>query len=185
MAIEIEKKYRLSAEQLAEVERALVEESAEYVGEDFEENTIFGGGTLDKDGAVVRIRRTESGSKLTYKRRILNDLPIKQQVEHESDIGDPDKVADILNCLGLAPRLLYEKRRRTWKFCSVEVVLDELPFGLYMEIEGSIEDILTVEKQLGADKLLPESRGYPRLTLKYGKDVNGVFESRFDKSKAV
>lgn len=181
MAIEIEKKYRLSAEQLAEVERALVEESAEYVGEDFEENTIFGGGTLDKDGAVVRIRRTESGSKLTYKRRILNDLPIKQQIEHESDIGDPDEVAEILSCLGLKPRLVYEKRRRTWRVYSVEVVLDELPFGLYMEVEGSITGIAEAEMRLGIEHFEAEHETYPRLTARLGTLVDGVIEARFVK----
>ena len=61
-------------------------------------------------------------------------------------------------------------------------MLDEVPFGYYMEIEGSMEDILVAEKLLGADKLEPETRGYPRLTLKYGKNINGVFESRFEKA---
>ena len=54
-----------------------------------------------------------------------------------------------------------------------------------MEIEGSIKDILKVEKLLGADKLEPETRGYPRLTLKFGKVVDGVTESRFAKQAAA
>ena len=45
--------------------------------------------------------------------------------------------------------------------------------------------ILTVEKLVGADRLEPETRGYPRLTVKYGKQVNGVMESRFEKTKTV
>ena len=49
------------------------------------------------------------------------------------------------------------------------------PFGYYMEIEGPKEDILKAEKLLGADELVPEARGYPRLTLKFGKEnKNGV-----------
>jgi adenylate cyclase class IV len=36
-----------------------------------------------------------------------------------------------------------------WHFRNVEIVLDELPFGYFMEIEGSMKDILVVEKQLG------------------------------------
>ncbi len=41
------------------------------------------------------------------------------------------------------------------------------------------------EKRLGADKLEPEQRGYPRLTAKYGKQVNGVMESRFEKTNSA
>jgi hypothetical protein len=54
-----------------------------------------------------------------------------------------------------------------------------------MEIEGEMKDITTVEKLLGADKFEPEARGYPRLTLKYGKSRNGVMESRFAKEKSA
>jgi adenylate cyclase class 2 len=179
MSIEIEKKYRLSAEQLGFVEQALLEEGAEYIGEDAEENVIFGGGVLETDGAVVRIRRTQNGNKLTYKRRILNDLPIKQQIEHESEVGDPDEVAEILGLLGLKPRMVYEKRRRTWRFRSVEVVLDELPFGQYMEIEGPITGIAEAEMLLGIEHFEPEHETYPRLTARLGTLVGDVVEARF------
>jgi len=54
-----------------------------------------------------------------------------------------------------------------------------------MEIEGAIEDIIEAEKLLGADRLEPELRGYPRLTVKYGKQINGVMESRFEKTATV
>ena len=54
-----------------------------------------------------------------------------------------------------------------------------------MEIEGSMDDISVVEKLLGADKLELEPRGYPRLTLKHGKLVEGITESRFQKKTAV
>ena len=46
MSIEIEKKYRLNAEQRDEVIASLAEFSAEYVGEDAEENIIYGGAIL-------------------------------------------------------------------------------------------------------------------------------------------
>jgi hypothetical protein len=52
-----------------------------------------------------------------------------------------------------------------------------------MEIEGSMKNIIAVEKLLGADKFETEARGYPRLTLKYGRARNGVTESRFAKDK--
>ena len=68
---------------------------------------------------------------------------------------------------------------------NCEVVLDELPFGFYMEIEGSIEDILATEKLLGIEHLETESRGYPRLTTKFGTMKGTVMESRFEKTQTA
>jgi hypothetical protein len=59
--------------------------------------------------------------------------------------------------------------------------LDELPFGLYMEIEGTAEDIEKAEKKLGVGHLEPESRGYPRLTIAQNHKVNDVYEARFER----
>lgn len=179
MALEIEKKYRLTPEQLTEVLAALDDVGAEFVREDLEENVIFGGGILDVDGAVVRIRRTGDRSILTYKRRIVNDLPIKQQIEHESEVGDAAEIEAILENLGLQPRIVYEKRRRIWNFRSVEIVLDELPFGLYMEIEGSITGIAEAEMFLDIGHLDPEYETYPRLTARRGKRNGNMIEARF------
>lgn len=64
-------------------------------------------------------------------------------------------------------------------------MLDELPFGLYMEIEGTLEDIDRAEKRLGLIESEREPRGYPRLTIKYGKLVNGVAEARFERTTAA
>lgn len=58
-------------------------------------------------------------------------------------------------------------------------MLDELPFGCFMEIEGSTEDILAAEKLLRVEDVAVESGTYPGLTMKHGKDVGGVMEARF------
>ena len=54
-----------------------------------------------------------------------------------------------------------------------------------MEIEGSVQDIIEAEKLLGAERFESELRGYPRLTAKFGKQVNGIMESRFEKTATV
>ena len=88
------------------------------------------------------------------------------------------RLENIIEKLGYKLAIVYEKHRKAWHLGNVEVVLDELPFGYYMEIEGAMEDILEAEKLLGADDLETEARGYPRLTLKYGKEnKNGVYRS--------
>ena len=86
----------------------------------------------------------------------------------------------IITELGLKPVLVYEKYRDTWKFRSVEIVLDELPFGEYMEVEGSITAIKEAEILLGLEDLETEHETYPRLTARLGKRSGGVVEARFD-----
>ena len=176
--MEIEKKYRLQAERREEIVATLEELGAAYEGEDFEENTIYGGAALG-DGGVVRIRTTERMSTLTFKRRVENTANVKQQIEHETEISDPAAGDRILRELGLAPKLIYEKRRRTWQLRDAEVVIDELPFGLFMEIEGSITSIKETEMLLDIEDLEPVHETYPMLTAQLGTSNGDIIESRF------
>jgi adenylate cyclase class 2 len=179
MTIEIEKKYRLTPEQRDEVQLALEEIDAAYNGEDNEENTIYGGGILDEQKSVIRLRKTSDKTILTYKRRIINDMPVKQQIEHESRVDNAAEIEAILESLGYEPRIIYEKRRRTWTFRTVEIVLDELPFGLYMEIEGPMMAIAEAEMYLDIEHLEVEEATYPWLTKTFGKSNGTVIEARF------
>src|SRR5258706_4115314 len=181
MAIEIEKKYRLDKKRLVELTAELGELGADLVYETFEENYLHRGGLLDARTAFLRLRKTNAVNTLTYKERVVSETDFKHQIEFETIVSDVDATEHIIERLGYKLSVVYEKHRKAWQLDGVEVVLDELPFGYYMEIEGTMEDITTVEKLLGADKLEPEVRGYPRLTLKYGKLVDGVTESRFEK----
>lgn len=180
MAIEIEKKYRLTAAQSEQISAALEEIGAEFCGEDFEENTLYRGGILDEKNAVLRVRKIPGKTILTYKRRIQNEFAVKQQIEHETEIADAEEIENIIENLGFVRALVYEKRRRTWQFREVEIVLDELPFGLFMEIEGSITAIAEAEMFLAAEAFQVEHETYPRLTAKHGKKNGEVTEARFE-----
>lgn len=179
MAIEIEKKYRLSDEQREMILENLREIGAEFVGEDFEENNIYGGGILSEQTAVLRIRKTQDKNILTYKRRVENDLAIKQQTEYETAVENADEMEKIAECLGLTKVLVYEKRRKTWRFRQVEIVLDELPFGEFMEIEGSITAIAEAEMFLDAEDFEVEYETYPRLTARFGEKFGNVIIAAF------
>lgn len=179
MAVEIEKKYRVSTEEFSELAHELGELGAQFVGEDFEENTIYGGESLARNGSVIRIRRTAERSLLTFKKRISDLADAKQQIEIESEVSDPEAVAEILAQLGIVPRLLYEKRRKTYHLRGAEVVLDELPFGLFVEIEGSIMQIKEAEMILGWDDQEVVQETYPALTLRLGEANGDVIEARF------
>lgn len=180
MSLEIEKKYRLTAHDLERVRSELLERGAEFAGREFEANHIFSGERLRETAAVVRIRTTESRVILTYKRRVPSEFDVKTQIEYEVEVSDADTAIAILNELGLRRWLLYEKYRDTWNFKSVEIVLDELPFGLFMEIEGTVTGIREAEMLLDLENLEVEHETYPALTARLGSKVGEVAEARFN-----
>lgn len=179
MAVEIEKKYRMTDADRERVSKRLPEVGAQFVGEDFEENILFGGGFLNFKSAALRLRKTEKKTILTYKQRQPSESAVKRQIEHETEIEDGETMRVIFENLGYRPALVYEKRRQTWRLNETEVVLDELPFGLFMEIEGEDDSILEAEKLLGIENLPAVMETYPLLTEQYGERRGEMIEARF------
>jgi len=179
MAIEIEKKYRLTKKQHESARRRLPEIGALLQYEEFEENTLYGGNGLKVGRSVLRLRRVGDDAILTYKKRLPTSSSIKRQREDETQVADPEALNAILLALGFTPTLVYEKRRETWVLGRAEIVIDELPFGLYMEIEGTARDIRAVETRLAVKNLKAENLSYPELTFEKGKKSRGVIEARF------
>lgn len=177
--IEVEKKYRLTTRQRDAVLKRLPEMGANLEGEDFEENTLYSGAALSDGTCVLRLRRVGSKATLTYKKRLPSSSAIKQQREEETSISDPEAMEAILEALGFTPALVYEKRRQTWRLGKTEIVIDVLPFGLFMEIEGRATEIKAVERKLGLKGLRAEHATYPQLTAKHGKVYEGLIEARF------
>lgn len=185
MAIEIEKKYRLDKKRHDEIIIKLEKVGGTFTKEVFEENYLHRGGLLDERGAVLRLRKIGDFTLLTYKEKMKHESDVKHKIEYETVVADVDAMENIISRLGYRLSVIYEKRRKIWHLRNVEVVIDELPFGLYMEIEGTIENIAKSEKLLGIQDLEPETRGYPRLTAKYGKVKGDVAEARFERTATV
>ena len=181
MPIETEKKYRLTKAQREQVRQRLSELGAERKKEEFEENTIYIGPGLAAGNKVLRLRRVGASATLTYKYRLPGPSSIKHQIEEETGVANPDAMTAILEATGFKAALVYEKRRETWTFAATEIVIDELPFGLFMEIEGRPHEIEAVECKLRISDLDPELATYPQLTLQQGKPFGSVIEARFKK----
>lgn len=183
--IENEKKFRLSEKQYRDVFAALQSIEAEFLGECFEENKLFTNELLSKEKAILRLRKTvclktaDKKAVLTYKKRIQNEFDIKRQIEYETVVSDAEAIEKILENTGFVLRLVYEKRRKMWKLRNAEVVLDELPFGFFMEIEGKFTAILEAQALLGAEDYEVEHATYPELTSKYGKREGSLVQARF------
>jgi adenylate cyclase class 2 len=177
--IEIEKKFRLTKRQRDAVLRRLPEIGATLQREEFEENTLYMGGPLRTGSCVLRLRRVDGQATLTFKKRIPSSAEIKHQLEDETGVADPKAMNAILDALGFTPRLVYEKRRQTWVLGKTEIVVDVLPFGLFMEIEGTVNSIRAVERKLALKGLRAEHATYPQLTEKHGKLYDGLIAARF------
>ena len=180
MGVEIEKKYRLSSITRDVIRtRLLAAGATEKATDVLEENTIYDGPGLDSKRRVLRLRRVGNRALLTFKERYASESAIKHQREEETEVSDADAIAAILEAIGYRRALVYEKRRTTWSLAGAEVVLDELPFGLFIEIEGEEPDILDAESRLGLEVEEAEHASYPELTSRLGIEKDGVIETRF------
>ncbi len=113
-------------------------------------------GSLSERLAVLRVRRITTPDRttdiLTVKTPAQSsdpDISARQEIEMPVGSG-PDMIA-ALDVLGYRPYLSYEKRREVYSLDDVEVVLDELPFGWFVELEGAAEAIRPLAGRLGFD----------------------------------
>ena len=88
-----------------------------------------------KTGRMLRIRQDDR-IRITYKAnaRIENGVIARTEIEFEAD--DFGKARRLFEGLGYRVFVIYEKYRREYQLGHVTVMLDELPFGDFMEIEA-------------------------------------------------
>jgi adenylate cyclase class 2 len=94
--------------------------------------------------------RRDRSNIITYKERPAQQDPdFKVLHEYEIEVSDFAQAHTILEKLGFVPALRYEKYRETFTYQGAEIVLDEVPFGTFMEIEASREAIRSIATALG------------------------------------
>ncbi len=116
----------------------------------FERNIRYenAAGTLTGQGIVLRLRQ-DDGVRLTYKDAATARDGIVSRFEAEVTISDFDAMHTILSKLGYHPFMIYEKYRTTFMLDDLEIVLDEMPYGNFTEIEGEHRAIETLVDRLG------------------------------------
>lgn len=87
--------------------------------------------------AILRLRQ-DTAVRLTYKGMPPQQTTSEARVREELEITVDDfaTAALILERLGYQPVQVYEKYRETFVWGEVEIVLDEMPFGNFIELEG-------------------------------------------------
>lgn len=118
--------------------------------------------TLSQQGIVLRMRQ-DTQAKLTYKDAGTVDNGIIQRFEAEVIVSDFDTMDTILRLLRFEPYLTYEKYRTTYSLNNAEIVLDELPYGNFTEIEANVTTIEHLIEQLDLDDYQRMPASYTRL----------------------
>ena len=153
MSIEIE--FKTSVVSHVEIRNRLRTGGARRIGRFVEVNQFFDSSeaSLHRGGCGLRVRTaTPEGNgipvaTLTFKGP-RHPGAMKAREEIEVGVDDANATGTLLNRLGYALRLVFEKRRESWelaggdgRLCRIE--LDELPFiGNFVEVEGPDEVVI-------------------------------------------
>ncbi|HUP45506.1 MAG TPA: class IV adenylate cyclase [Thermoanaerobaculia bacterium] len=118
--------------------------------ETFEDNIVLDRrGELRTKGALLRVRKFGRYSLATYKGTLSIEGGIKSREEVQTGVESFELAIQLFDSLGYKPVFRYQKFREVWRVRDVEVVVDRTPIGSYFEIEGPVDVIKAVAKDLG------------------------------------
>jgi adenylate cyclase class 2 len=132
-------------------------------------------GGLRSEGRVLRLRQ-DTEAKLTYKDAGKSVQGIVNRTEIEFVVEDFEKAKLFLEALGYQKLLQYDKYRMTYKFADCHIMLDELPYGNFVEIEGAnIAAIHSAANKLSLDMQTAISESYSALFEKVRRTLGLTF----------
>jgi len=103
---------------------------------------------LEREHQALRLRQ-DSGVTLTFKGPSSFQDGIRVRTEIEIGTEDFAGARQLLEALGYVVTFEYEKFRTTYALGNAGIMLDELPYGDFVEIEGASDAIKNVARQLG------------------------------------
>ena len=132
----------------------------------FEQNLRFDlpDSGLRAKGRVMRLRRDDE-IRLTYKGAQTNTGGVLSRTEIEFAVDDFDMTKRFLEALGYQVMLEYEKFRTTFALSdTVHVMLDELPYGNFIEIEAeTVESVHAAADSLDLTRIRAIAKSYTDL----------------------
>ena len=158
---QIETEVKFCVFNLSQIEVSLRELKAHlFAPRTFEVNLRFdtSNGDLTREGRVLRLRKDDL-ARLTYKDNSQNIARALSRREIEFVVDDFDSAKQFIEALGYEVVFIYEKYRMTFEYKGAHIMLDELPYGNFVEIEGELEMLRPIAEELGLnwDKAIPAS----------------------------
>lgn len=146
---EIEIKFKIT--QVKNIRKKIKKEGGIFISKTFERTVRFDtpAKKLEKNGLFLRTR-TGFKNVITLKQKVDNKK-FREREEIEFEISEPEKMKTILEKLGFTKIKIMEKYREKWELKNTEIVIDNLPMGNFIEIEGEEKDIKKVVKILELD----------------------------------
>jgi len=131
----------------------------------FEANTLYDypDRSIGASGCLLRVRETPRGGLLTFKGRVVPHEHYKVRPEHETWCDDAAALRALLHAVGFKPVFRYEKYREEFEGPGALLCLDELPFGTFLELEGTPEGIEALTEALALDRGTFNRRTYADL----------------------
>jgi len=175
---EIEAKFHV--QNLRKIELRLLELKAQLIQPRVHEvNLRFDrpDGELRNSFRVLRLRQDDI-ARFTFKGpSVEKEGGILSRQEIEFEVGDFDSAKLFLEAIGFQVVVFYEKFRTTYELNDTHIMLDELPYGSFIEIEGeNAETIHSIANMLGLNWDAMVKAGYhalfERVAGKYGLDVS-------------
>ena len=175
---EIEAKFHV--QNLRKIELRLLELKAQLIQPRVHEvNLRFDrlDGELRNSFRVLRLRQDDI-ARFTFKGpSVEKEGGILSRQEIEFEVGDFDSAKQFLEAIGFQVVVFYEKFRATYELNDTHIMLDELPYGSFIEIEGeNVESIHSIADLLGLNWDAMIKAGYhalfERVAGKYGLDVS-------------
>jgi adenylate cyclase, class 2 len=170
----IEKEVKFKINNPDKIKKKFEELNAKCLGSDFQRTIRFeNNGKLKEQGLFLRVR---SGFKntITLKSKIPGASEhIYQREEIELEISDIEKMQEIIKKLGFNDEMIMEKYRTKYELNDCEIVVDKLPFGDYIEIEGEEKKIFDLINKLNLDKNKLINKTYWDLFEDY-KNINNM-----------
>ena len=124
---------------------------ATHCGRVFETNLRFEDKSLSlkKQGILLRLRE-DNRNRPTFKSSPPHpDNQFKIHRELEVEVDDFNVCHSILEGLGFHAEQTYEKWRETFIFNKTKLLIDTMPYGVFLEIEGEKSNIRSIADQLG------------------------------------
>ena len=146
--IEIEVKFYIS--DMGDMRKRITGLGAVSKGRHFEKNIRFDdpGGSLYQGRCLLRARKDRE-SFLTFKAPPdTEDADVKVMTEYEIKVSDFDTACKIIEAMGYFPVQQYEKWRETFVADGIHILIDTMPYGNFLEIEGGKEQIMALAGKL-------------------------------------
>ena len=147
--LEIEVKFHLP--EIKPVRDGLLAIGAIQYGRVFETNIRFENvsKSLRNQGILLRLRKDDR-IRLTFKSSLSRpDTQFKVHRELEVEVGNFDACHSILKGLGFHQEQTYEKWRETFVLNNTKFLIDTMPYGVFLEIEGQKSSIRNNADRLG------------------------------------